>query len=593
MIHSEVAGFSLAGSEEDRTNDSSGKQVQGKVKKKWIGLLLSSCVLASCHTAHMAGLEQEEERREQLKHMIDAIDQEENLKKPIIKEEGDLAESPVGGGTEPPEGDTAKAASFRLRGIDFRSDIGVDTDVLREAAKKYIGTKVTLADLKKIGMELTHKCREEGWLGAICYLPEQTSEDGRITFGIASGTFGEIHVKNESKLSTPILESILRNKMPQGAMVEARAIENALYRINALGGIRATARLEKATPDRRGQVDIYIDAKDSQRQRLITYLENYGTESAGRYRLGLMFDKYNFDGRGSNLQLATVNSNKQLRNFAFDISMISDRPSASRLGLNVAKTRYHLTKEFDSWDASGDSMDITLYGSTPLYKTLDTGYDLEYGYRYRNPVSDFKAFGINSERTTHSVYGKITGYQRFPNGVLSYSLKQTWGTTHNDTPHAEILNAYGHGAFGKTEATVELKHLWNRYLEFHTKLNAQFASKGLDSSEKLYLGGASGVRAYADGDANGDRGYLMQTELIYNTKCPGLAFSLFYDVGEAGNKRGDSSMQLIRGWGVGVRFARPNDFFLKIDYARKIGFNREVTSDTGKGRVWFLAGKIF
>lgn len=559
------------------------------MRKKWVSLWVFLSLAGIPGFATMEGIEQEAERREQLEHMIDAIDQEEELKKPVIKNDDDIAESPLGGGK-----DTDKAdATFRLRGIDFQSDIDVDTDVLRESVKQYIGTKVSLADLKKIGMELTHKCREEGWLGSICYLPEQTSENGRIVYGIASGTFGEIHIKNESKMKTDIIEAVARANMLHGTAVNARSIENALYRLNAMGGIRATAELKKATPERRGQVDIDIKVVDSQRQRAIAYVENYGTESAGRYRLGLIFDKYNFDGRGSNFQLAAINSNERLRNFAFDISTVSDKASTSRIGLNVAKTRYHLTKEFEDWDASGDSLDLTLYGSTPLYKTVNSGLDWEYGYRYRNPVSDFGAFDIYSERTTHALYQKLSGYNRFTDGVLSYSLKQSLGNTHNDSPHAEILNARGEGTFGKTEASADLKYLLSRNLEFHTKVNAQLASKGLDSSEKLYLGGATGVRAYGDGDANGDQGYLLQTELIYNTKVPGLAFNLFYDMGEAGNRRAEAPINLIRGWGVGAHFARANDFFFRLDYARKIGFNHDVTSDTTKGRIWFLAGKIF
>lgn len=557
--------------------------------KKWVSLcvFLSLAVIPSLAT--MEGIEQEAERREQLEHMIDAIDQEEEIKKPVIKKYDDIADSPLGGGKDTDKLD----ATFRLRGIDFQSDIGVDTDILKESVKQYIGAKVSLTDLRKISMELTHKCRKEGWLGSICYLPEQTSEDGRIIFGIASGTFGEIHIKNESKMQTDIIETVARTNILPGTAVHASAIENALYRLNAMGSIRATAELKKAPAARRGQVDIDIKVVDSQSQRTIAYMENYGTEAAGRYRLGLIFDKYNFDGHGSNFQLATINSNERLRNFAFDISTVSDKASTSRIGINVAKTRYHLTKEFEDWDANGDSLDLTLYGTTPLYKTVNNGLDWEYGYRYRNPVSDFGTFDIYSERTTNTLYQKLSGYNRFPNGVLSYSLKQTLGDTHNDSPHAEILNAYGKGTFGKTEASVDLKHLWSRNLEFHTKVNAQLASKWLDSSEKLYLGGATGVRAYGDGDANGDQGYLLQTELIYNTKVPGLAFNLFYDMGETGNRRAGAPVNLIRGWGLGAHFARANDFFLRLDYARKIGFNHDVTSDTTKGRIWFLAGKIF
>ena len=50
----------------------------------------------------------------------------------------------------------------------------------------------------------------------------------------------------------------------------------------------------------------------------------------------------------------------------------------------------------------------------------------------------------------------------------------------------------------------------------------------------------------------------------------------------------------LHGWGVGLAYSKPDDFFVKLDYARRIGFD-EVLSDRAKarGRFWFIAGKIF
>jgi hemolysin activation/secretion protein len=42
---------------------------------------------------------------------------------------------------------------------------------------------------------------------------------------------------------------------------------------------------------------------------------------------------------------------------------------------------------------------------------------------------------------------------------------------------------------------------------------AQYANRNIDSSEKLYLGGASGVRAYPSNEAGGTSGYTFTTGL--------------------------------------------------------------------------------
>ena len=53
----------------------------------------------------------------------------------------------------------------------------------------------------------------------------------------------------------------------------------------------------------------------------------------------------------------------------------------------------------------------------------------------------------------------------------------------------------------------------NENLNFKTSGLAQFSNKNLDSSEQLSLGGITGVRAYPSGEASGDQGYKLTTEL--------------------------------------------------------------------------------
>ena len=50
-------------------------------------------------------------------------------------------------------------------------------------------------------------------------------------------------------------------------------------------------------------------------------------------------------------------------------------------------------------------------------------------------------------------------------------------------------------------------------LSLYAAISVQFASKNLDISEKMSLGGSTGVRAYPSGEANGDQGYVLNLEL--------------------------------------------------------------------------------
>lgn len=62
------------------------------------------------------------------------------------------------------------------------------------------------------------------------------------------------------------------------------------------------------------------------------------------------------------------------------------------------------------------------------------------------------------------------------------------------------------------------------------KLRGQYASRHLDGTNQLSLGGANGVRAYSTADGLGDDGLLSTLELNYKN-LPNQSFGLFYDAG--------------------------------------------------------------
>lgn len=50
----------------------------------------------------------------------------------------------------------------------------------------------------------------------------------------------------------------------------------------------------------------------------------------------------------------------------------------------------------------------------------------------------------------------------------------------------------------------------------------------------------------------------------------------------------------LKGWGIGISWTRENDFFVRIDYARRIGLPDSATDDAkAKQRIWFTIGKTW
>ena len=101
-------------------------------------------------------------------------------------------------------------------------------------------------------------------------------------------------------------------------------------------------------------------------------------------------------------------------------------------------------------------------------------------------------------------------------------------------------------------------------------INGQFASKNLDISEKMGLGGMYGVRAYPVGEAYADEGYIatLEARLLlpkFSESMPGQMHLVgFVDTGGVSiNKNpwtSSDNSRTLSGAGVGLTWADYNNF---------------------------------
>jgi hemolysin activation/secretion protein len=117
----------------------------------------------------------------------------------------------------------------------------------------------------------------------------------------------------------------------------------------------------------------------------------------------------------------------------------------------------------------------------------------------------------------------------------------------------------------------------------------QWASKNLDSSEKLYLGGASGVRAFPNSEAGGSTGVTATLELRREWNAQWQT-TLFYDYGRISQYkepyRTDGSSLLtdttndimLRGRGVSMTYRFVSGAEVKATLARRVSPNPQPSS---------------
>ena len=458
-----------------------------------------------------------------------------------------------------------------------------------------IDREITLEELNSVIAKVTIYCRQHGYPAAAAYLPAQNSETGTVTIKVIPGRYGEIKLDNQSKLKDSIARSFTDGLKP-GAIIRSGKLQTTLYSLSDLSGTKAVGVL---SPGKKfGTSDLTVRIENGKSSSTVLYVENYGSRSSGRYRYGLQESLYDVGGTGAKLNIGTLISNQDLHNYYINYEALVGRGGTS-LGIGFSRMDYKLGGVLRNWGANGTANTLSLFGSRPIFHHTDKKLRFTYGYNYRDLTDDLDFLGALGEgdKHSHSVHVGLDGYLRAPGQSLDWGVNVTTGTVGMDSEYTRRLNSVNQteGRFTKAELNATGVQALGHASDVMVKLSAQKASSNLDGSEEFYLGGASGVRAYPQGEGSGDEGWLGTMEFRWHTPVTGLTLSSYIDGGNVHISRGFGGSETLVGWGVGISYSQPNDWFTRLDFARRIGGDGQNLTANAKSRnrTWFILGKIW
>ncbi|MCU7376188.1 BamA/TamA family outer membrane protein [Paucibacter sp. O1-1] len=216
-------------------------------------------------------------------------------------------------------------------------------------------------------------------------------------------------------------------------------------------------------------------------------------------------------------------------------------------------------------------------------------------------VTDKKA-----QVTTASLFGNARD-NLGGGGLNRYSLAWIAGNIDIRTPPvrlADAITARSNGRFNKLDFSFSRLQRVSDLVSVSAAINGQLASKNLDVSEKMELGGMYGVRAYPEGEAYADQGVVVNLEVglqmpWLSTHLPGqLQLIGFVDAGQVTvNKEPwaglSTQRRTLAGAGLGVNWSNTNNFMVRAYYAFKLGNESATSAPDKSGRFWVQAVKYF
>ncbi len=264
-----------------------------------------------------------------------------------------------------------------------------------------------------------------------------------------------------------------------------------------------------------------------------------------------------------------------------------------RIGAYLSNLSYKLvTAEFAALNGHGSSDNLGAEASYPLLRSRLKNLYLNLNY-------DHKGFDNQSAGVTQSHYQTESGaiylsgnlYDSMGLGGV-YSASVALITGHMALGEINSgENATHNGNFGKFRYGFSRQQVISDNISVYAGVSGQNANKRLDSSEKFYLGGSNGVRAYPGSEGGGSSANLFNLELRDSLPY-GFNLTGFFDMGHVINYDGSPSYTL-KGSGAALAWQTSSGLNLKTTWARRIGSNPNPTANGNdqdgtliKNRFW-------
>ena len=465
------------------------------------------------------------------------------------------------------------------------------------------GSELTLADLRGMASKITERYRSNGFFIAQAYLPAQEVSNGVVTIAVVEGQYGKIAVRNQSNLADDLVYSQL-DGINTGNAVLMAPLESRLLLLSDLPGVTVTSTLTPGASV--GASDLLVDVTPGQRVTGSIDADNGGNRYTGEYRLGATVNLNNAAGRGDVASLRVLTSGSGLNYARGSYQMQFGKATA---GVAYSWLGYELGKEFSSLRANGTAKIASIYGGYPLIRSRNTNV-------YALLAFDAKTFQDRVDTTSTVVDKKVQALMATlrgdhrdrlgGGGLTSYALTGTTGNVDIQTPSMRAFDAataQSNGHYGKLGFSAMRLQSVTDTVSLYAGVSGQVASKNLDISEKMQLGGINGVRAYPEGEAYADQGYLLTLEARFlvprfSEQFPGqLQLFGFVDTGRVSLNKNPWDLRdnhrTLSGGGIGLNWSAANNFVVKTSYARKLGSATATSAPDKSGRFWVQAVKYF
>lgn len=490
----------------------------------------------------------------------------------------------------PPPMLAREGLSVTVQQFVFAGNTLLSNAQLGAAMAPYLNRPLNFTELQAAAAAVAQAYRDAGWL-VTAYLPKQEIDNGQVTLQIIEAVFGKVSVQDPQpqRVAAQRLVQLFQTQQAAGEPLSSHRVDRALLLLDDLPGVIVSGNLQAGASH--SETDMVLSVMDEPLLRGDVGSDNNGAISTGALRLSLNANLNSPLRLGDQFSANAIRTQgSEFTRVAYSLPMGNDgwRAQLRGSGLN-----YHLVGDLAASDGHGSAQTTGAELSYPLHRSQSANHSVSLGYD-RRQYDNFNLSGLTSRYQIQANTVSLTGNTIDPTGTNGYGLSWVGGKLDmSDAPalyrQDDAAGPQTAGRYERLSLNLNRLHtltpdtsLWLAYAQ-------QVANANLDSSEKLYLEGVSGVRAYGAGATRlgGSNGQTFTAEvrrnLDFNWRLNG-----FYDYGKARayrrNLKADGVTPIgsindfqIKGYGLTLGWQSVRGIDLKATVAKRLGQNPNPT----------------
>ncbi len=561
-------------------------------------LLLTQICFAQVPAAQQASgqesLRQLQERDKKLREKIEQPPQKETEtpEQPILPSEENV----------PPVSEKVMINKITVSGNTLLPQSEIDKII-----KPFEGKEMTLRDMQKVADLVTDAYRKKGFITTRAILHPQKVINNTLEITVVQGLMGNLELRGNRYFKKQSF--IKRISLKKGDPFNYNILRNDLRTINQYPDRNVKTII---TPGKEpGQTDVVLDVKDHLPIHMGFSYDNFGSRYIGKNRYLATATDYNFLGFDDVLtfQYQTAEMDAYRLTSLRYLVPVSKNTEAGFYG---AQNQISLKEEFKDLEARGKSKLYGAFVNQILVNEENLKITGSAGFDYKD-VFNFQ-LGVESSRDRERVvkagfnidYADRFNGRNIFNNETDVCIPNIMAGLKDVDPRSSRVGAGG-------EFIKDLfDYLRLQQLPFDStllfKLEAQFSSTILPATEQYQLGGIANVRGFAPGEAVGDSGQSMTSELSFplyiipkSIRVPyskaklydALKIAGFWDWGHVkfrSTQIGEVKQRTLDSFGCGIRFNLPENFSFRIDFAWPV---MGKPSDQNNEHTWLQVTKEF